>query len=163
MTRSSWSESLSEPVPRIGFVRFDFDRLKVPGRLPVLVIVTEPVAVPPGFMPEAVRMAEPFLEFVWLRLPELNVFAGLAVAEVKSAPEPTTSPTDASDTASAPSVSFGHCKRMAIRDMAGSDLIAKPPGATPAESIGGCERARGPSCSRSSIDGCRLRLEQNMR
>src|SRR5215212_5329613 len=137
MSRSSWSESLSLPVPRTGLVRLDFASENVPGRLPVLVIVTEPVAVPPGFRLEAVRIAAWLLEVVGLNEPELNVFDGFAVAEVKSAPEPTTRPTEASDTASAASVAFGHCRRTAIRDISDRSFrsVAIPPRATGRESM----------------------------
>src|SRR5215210_6989936 len=45
-------------------------------------------------------MAEPFFELLWVRLPAVNVLSGLAVVDVKLAPEPIMTATASISTAS---------------------------------------------------------------
>ncbi len=59
----------------------------------MLVIVTSPVFVSPGIIFVPVRIAAPLFEFECVKTPELNVLAGLALAELNVAPEPTATPT----------------------------------------------------------------------
>ena len=62
---------------------------------------TVPVDVPPGFRFEAVRIAWFAFELLCESVPELNVLDGLAVAELKFAPDPTAMPAAARTTSRA--------------------------------------------------------------
>src|SRR5690349_9396693 len=93
MTIVSFDDSAGEAGV---FVRFDCDSVKAPEIEPVLVMSTVPLAVSPGFMFEAVRIAEPFLLLLCEIVPALNVFDGFAVDELKFAPDPTAMPVAAS-------------------------------------------------------------------
>src|SRR6187402_805881 len=77
------------PTPK-GLEALVSESLNVPAREPVFVIVTSPLRTSPGFRLEPVTMATPLREFDCSRVPEANVLAGLALWELKSAPEPTT-------------------------------------------------------------------------
>ena len=59
----------------------------VPGRSPSFVMVTDPVAMSPGFIFSAVKMAEPSLLLLCERLPAVNVLFGLADVAVNVAPD----------------------------------------------------------------------------
>jgi hypothetical protein len=77
----------------------------VAARLPSFSMSTVPVCgAPPGFMFDGLKTAAASLELSIVSVPAVNVFAGLALWLVKSAPEPTATPAAASAVASAASV-----------------------------------------------------------
>src|ERR1700710_2285177 len=65
------------------------DRVNVPFALPVFLMVTLPVAVLPGTMLLAVRIAAFAFEFELEIVPAVNTLLGLALVELKFAPDPT--------------------------------------------------------------------------
>ena len=77
-----------------------------------------PVLEEPAFMFDAVRMAAPDLELVWLMVPALNTLDGFALVELKFAPDPTAMPV-AARTPTRPTITFrGEAfQRALIRDM----------------------------------------------
>ena len=100
MPDSGFEPSLSTGVPRL--------TVKAPERLPVLPMSTWPVrAASPGFMPPALRIAAPGLEFDIVSVPVAKLLLGFAEVAVKSAPEAAVTPTATSTVASAASVRRG--------------------------------------------------------
>src|SRR5215210_4333906 len=89
MTIVSFDDSAGEAGV---LVRLDCDSVNAPETEPVFLMSTVPVAVPPGLRPEAVRTAVPALLLDWLIVPALNTLDGLALAELKFAPDPTAMP-----------------------------------------------------------------------
>src|SRR4051812_19716647 len=108
-------------------VRFDSASVNAPEAEPVFLMSTVPVAVPPGFMPEAVRIAAPDLLLVWLMVPALNTFEGFALVELKFAPDPTAMPV-AARTPTRPAITLrGEAvQRAFMRDIRDSLLRGSP-------------------------------------
>jgi hypothetical protein len=109
----------------------------VPSIVPVFSMSTVPVcAGAPGFRLDGLKMAAPPRLLSMVRLPAVNVFAGFADSAVKSAPDPTATPTAASAVASAAVVRLG---RLTSWDM----------GTSPSEVVWARAQGAGPCRDRS--------------
>jgi hypothetical protein len=115
-------------------------RLNSPPTVPVFLMSTMPVcSSPPGIMFLAEKIAVPSLLLSMLSAPAVNVLPGFAVSAVKSAPEPTATPSAASPSARAPSVRLGRLPRggspAAAPDAPAPRAVPVPPAAPAAEAV----------------------------